>query len=164
VLLVLKLKIIIFTVQKRKNRRISLIIQEGKLKSIYPNSTISRNRENNLKWIGIIRPTPLSKEYEVNLIYGKDKGVDVYITKPKELMLYNGKKELPHVYSTKKQKLCLYYPKYREWTVEQLYTDSIIPWTSEWLMHYELWLITGIWNGGGKHPPKNKEKDKTEKE
>jgi hypothetical protein len=29
--------------------------------------------------------------------------------------------------------------------------DTIIPWTSEWLLHYECWLATGKWHGGGIH-------------
>lgn len=28
-------------------------------------------------------------------------------------------------------------------------SDTIIPWTSEWLLHYEYWVLTGIWQGGG---------------
>ena len=32
--------------------------------------------------------------------------------------------------------------------------DTIIPWTSEWLFFYELWLATGgEWLGEGEHPP-----------
>ena len=27
--------------------------------------------------------------------------------------------------------------------------NTIIPWTSEWLLHYELWHATGKWLGGG---------------
>lgn len=27
--------------------------------------------------------------------------------------------------------------------------DTIIPWTLDWLMHYEFWLATGKWRGGG---------------
>jgi hypothetical protein len=29
---------------------------------------------------------------------------------------------------------------------------TVVPWTSEWLVFYELWLITGEWLGGGTHP------------
>lgn len=29
---------------------------------------------------------------------------------------------------------------------------TIIPWTSEWLFNYEVWLATGEWRGGGMHP------------
>ena len=33
-------------------------------------------------------------------------------------------------------------------------SDTIIPWISEWLCHFEYWSITGTWCGGGKHPTK----------
>ena len=29
---------------------------------------------------------------------------------------------------------------------------TIVPWCSEWLFYYELWLATGEWLGGGVHP------------
>jgi hypothetical protein len=45
--------------------------------------------------------------------------------------------------------LCLYYPGH--WKPEMLLSTTIVPWTAEWLMHYELWLATGHWAGGGSH-------------
>jgi hypothetical protein len=27
--------------------------------------------------------------------------------------------------------------------------DTLVPWASEWLFDYELWLATGEWYGGG---------------
>ncbi|MDP9848099.1 hypothetical protein [Streptosporangium lutulentum] len=30
-----------------------------------------------------------------------------------------------------------------------LLARTILPWTCEWLLHYELWLITGRWAGSG---------------
>src|SRR5690606_39815126 len=60
------------------------------------------------------------------------------------------KKLLPHVYSTPKQQLCLYYPKEKEWNTGMYYVHTLIPWACEWLCHYELWVSTGIWHGGGK--------------
>lgn len=30
-----------------------------------------------------------------------------------------------------------------------LLADTILPWTSEWLLHYELWLVMGRWAGSG---------------
>jgi len=154
-----QLKTITSTVQKKKNKRISLIVQSGTLKSFFPNSKINRNKELSLKWRGILKPTPLSQEYLIELIYRRNKGVDIFVKEPKPLLLYKDEKTLPHVYSTEKQKLCLYFPNFKEWDVSQLYVDSLIPWTSEWLMHYEIWLSTGKWLGGGKHPEKE-EKDK----
>jgi len=29
---------------------------------------------------------------------------------------------------------------------------TIVPWTSLWLRHYEVWHVTGEWWGGGEHP------------
>ena len=29
--------------------------------------------------------------------------------------------------------------------------ETILPWASEWLAHYEGWLYTGEWKGGGVH-------------
>ena len=32
--------------------------------------------------------------------------------------------------------------------------DTIVPWTAEWLVYYEIWLMTGEWYGGGDWPPR----------
>ncbi len=29
---------------------------------------------------------------------------------------------------------------------------TIIPWAIEWLYYYEIWCVTGEWQGGGAHP------------
>jgi hypothetical protein len=55
---------------------------------------------------------------------------------------------LPHVFGG--EDLCLYYEG--EWTSEMALVETIVPWASEWLVHYELWLITGEWGGGGHQP------------
>jgi hypothetical protein len=75
----------------------------------------------------------------------------VEVLSPK-LELAEGKKEIPHMYNQKR--LCLHYPKYREWTPKKLLSKTIIPWISDWLYHYESWLATGEWLGGGiEHAP-----------
>lgn len=33
-------------------------------------------------------------------------------------------------------------------------SDTIVPGTAEWLVHYEIWLVTGEWYGGGDWPPR----------
>jgi hypothetical protein len=137
-------------VPKKKNK-ISLIVQAGTLKSKFPNSKITRDKENIIKWEGFLKPTPLSANYKIQIIYQTGKGINVFVKEPFPLNLAENKKSLPHVYSTKEQKLCLYYPKGNEWNNGKLYTETIIPWTSEWLFHYEIWIITGVWFGGGIH-------------
>ena len=56
---------------------------------------------------------------------------------------------LPHVYSS--GDLCLYLPG--QWKESMLLADTILPWTSQWLLYYELWLITGHWMGSGHDHP-----------
>jgi hypothetical protein len=55
------------------------------------------------------------------------------------------------VYDTEKQHLCIYYKRAKEWDETKFIADTIIPWTSEWLLHYEIWVATGTWQGGGIH-------------
>ncbi|OJJ21182.1 hypothetical protein BKI52_11485 [marine bacterium AO1-C] len=136
--------------------RISLIKQEGALKSCFPNSRIMRKGEKELVWIHTLHPTPLSNYYKVKLHYKKGGGVSVYIVEPYPLPLAKGEVTLPHVYSVDEQRLCLYYPKSNEWNLSKFFVKTLIPWTSEWLVHYELWLKNGEWLGGGIHPSTNK--------
>lgn len=51
---------------------------------------------------------------------------------------------LPHVYD---DCLCLYTPG--QWDRSMQIATTIIPWTAEWLFHYELWKATDHWVGGG---------------
>jgi hypothetical protein len=56
-------------------------------------------------------------------------------------------RSLPHVYPG--HELCLYYGN--EWRHDMLLASTIVPWAAGWLIHYELWLVTGRWAGGGVH-------------
>lgn len=142
------------------NKYISLIIQEGTLKSYFPESEVIRRGEKEILWIHNLQPTPLSNTYTVGLHYIRGKNIKVYVLKPNPLPLAKGATQLPHVYSTPKQQLCLYYPKDKEWTPNKLYVKTIIPWASEWLLHYEIWAGTGEWQGGGiEHPEITEEID-----
>ncbi|MEY9893897.1 hypothetical protein ABIA35_007434 [Catenulispora sp. MAP12-49] len=72
----------------------------------------------------------------------------VTVTDP-PLELHPAGKWLPHVY--RDGNLCLYLPG--QWHEEMLLADTILPWASEWLLHYELWLVTGHWSGSGHDCP-----------
>lgn len=133
----------------RRTRVIPLIVQEKLLRKHYPNCFIKRNsRKGSLIWVGQLRPTPLSQTYKV-LVHLQKRKVETYVIEPKKLLMPVGETKLPHVYSTIKQKLCLFFPDGREWNRSFLISDTIVPWASEWLYYYELWLITGDWLGGG---------------
>ncbi len=71
----------------------------------------------------------------------------------------NEEGKLPHVYSTEFQKLCLHYPPERCWHSKMLIAPLIIPWASEWLYFYEIWVATGKWMGGGTHKEDNEYRD-----
>lgn len=118
----------------------------------YPNGQ-SKLSGGVLRWTGILKPTPLSAAYKVQVCYRPGKTPDVEVLEPK--LRKGDAGELPHVYTG--DKLCLYYKG--EWNGSEQIGDTIIPWISEWLFHYECWAATGIWSGGGEHP-KLKSKDK----
>jgi hypothetical protein len=129
--------------------RKSLIVQEGSLKSYFPGCTVRRLGETELTWISTVTPSALSATYKIRLHYKRGLGAKVYVIEPKPLKLASGESRLPHVYSTPNQRLCLYYPTDQEWDNSMLYVHTLIPWACEWLMHYELWVCTGTWHGGG---------------
>jgi hypothetical protein len=141
-----------------KMSRISLIHQAGALKSYFPDSKISRNREIELTWVGSITPSPLSATYTLKLHYRYNEGAEVFVIDPQPLPLAKNRNHLPHVYSTPRQRLCLYYPKGNEWNTGMYYVHTLIPWACEWLCHYELWVGTGTWHGGGIHHETEAEK------
>jgi hypothetical protein len=138
--------------------RISLLHQEGTLKSYFPGTQITRKSEMELTWTGTVTPSPLSASYTLRLHYKYKEGVKVYVTDPKPLKLAEGKTVLPHVYSTPEQRLCLYYPSGNEWDTGMYYVRTLIPWACEWLVHYECWVATGTWHGGGIHHETEAEK------
>jgi hypothetical protein len=76
----------------------------------------------------------------------------VFLVEP-AMQRLNGK--LPdHIYAD--GSLCLYLPGTGEWNQTKYLADTIVPWACEWLFHYEIWLATGIWRGGGVHPTRRK--------
>lgn len=139
-----------------KIHSLNMGVQAGKLRSLFPDSTIHYT-QNELTWKYNISPTPLSSSYEIRLHYVRGKNPNVYVINPK-LKFYADETTLPHVYSTPKQWLCLYYRKGKEWNSGMMIADTIIPWACEWLCHYELWVCTGTWHGGGIHHETEAEK------
>lgn len=132
-----------------KIHTLNMALQAGKIRSLFPASSLNYN-QSVLTWFCTLTPSPLSAPYEVKVIYKRDEHPNVYVVNQR-LQLREGEDKLPHVYSTPDQWLCLYYRKGREWNSGMLIADTVIPWTCEWLLHYECWLATGEWHGGGIH-------------
>lgn len=104
-------------------------------------------RRRRLSWVGKLRPTPLSAEYTVRISFSPDRFPRIYVLVP-ELATRPGE-SIPHMFTG--GSLCLH--KESEWSGEMFLVDTIVPWTCEWLAHYEVWLVTGVWYGGGEWPP-----------
>lgn len=128
------------------NRAINLARQLVALKSAIA-ETSGRISRGQLDCIVPIQPTLASRTYRARIRYKHRDSPQVHIVEP-ALALHPDRGHLPHVYPG--NALCLYYPG--EWHHQMLLATTILPWTSEWLLHYEIWLITGQWTGGGYHP------------
>lgn len=135
-----------------KERPISMYAQGGMLRHYFPDSTLEIGRlGRGLIWEGKLQPTELSMTYDIRIEYMVGKDPDVYVINPKPLTLAPNATKLPHIYNQEKQHLCLYHRRMNEWNEHKMIAKTIIPWTSEWLLHYEIWVSTGIWFGGGIH-------------
>jgi hypothetical protein len=113
-------------------------------------------------WQGPLRGADF--DYEVRILYlnGNDIGrcevaahcwfPEVVIVDP-PLRKRHGDNYVPHVYDTDGEPiLCLFDARAEEWDQGMSVADTIIPWAAKWLFFYELWLATGQWEGGGRHP------------
>jgi len=94
---------------------------------------------NTLYCTGTCTPSEYSIEYKYKIMYSQNCSPAVYIINPK--IAYT--KEI-HMYP-RDNRLCLYYPKDFSWTSSSHLYNTIIPWTHEWIVFYELYLIKGEW-------------------
>jgi hypothetical protein len=102
------------------------------------------SRKNNIPtWKGTLQPTDASPVYTVKISYRFDnqfsKSPRVWVVSPKI------RSDAKHRY--RDQSLCLYYPKDQSWTPYKFISETIVPWTSLWLLFYEIWLDTDHWYG-----------------
>ncbi len=134
-----------------KLKKLNIAQQLASLKREYPSGASKIIGINEIAWQGELKSSPIGDDYLVKVIYKVNVSPKVYILAPKPLALPKGVKKLEHVYDQKKQRLCLYYPKAKEWNESKTLASTIFPWTIEWLYHYEIWVITGKWEGGGIH-------------
>lgn len=96
----------------------------------------------------MLTPSPLSRTYRVRLRYKLTGSPEVHVLDPP--LEKRGSDSPPHRYDG--GQLCLYLPKIGEWQKTMMLSQTIIPWASEWLLNYEVWLAIGEWCGGGMHP------------
>ncbi|GGG24792.1 hypothetical protein GCM10011344_26830 [Dokdonia pacifica] len=121
--------------------RLILIREMKLLKSYYP-FLDCKIISDKLICIGKTKPSDLSVEYTFKLIYDGVTVPRVYIVSPQ--VEYN---DDIHIYPEEKN-LCLYHPLVDNfiWNYKKDHIyDTILPWTLEWFVYYELYLISGKW-------------------
>lgn len=124
-----------------------------------------RNTGSGIRCQGVLQPTPISARYTVCVEFKRNKPLRVWVVEP-ALNRRSPSEPVPHVYPDKTVpggiRPCLYLPSSDEFDRDGIAHLQIIPWLCEWLFHYEMWHITGVWSGGGKHPEPEAGQTKTE--
>lgn len=149
--------------RSNKKRTLKGLLSSEQLKRIradFPDAELIKNIWNGFQIKLSIRPTAISEKYNVLLVYEQNQWVRVFVV-DKILSIAKNRSKLPHVYNSEKQQLCLFSPNKKEWSGFNYIVDTIIPWASEWLYYYELWLPKGIWHGGGHNEYPNEDFTKT---
>jgi hypothetical protein len=108
------------------------------------------------RWRGSVTPFEGADTYLIEVEYKIKHVPRVRVLSPELVRKQDGKR-LPHTYPDEEGRRnpirpCLFVPD--EWDPRDSIAATIIPWTCEWLLHYEVWLVTGEWRGGGIHPEK----------
>lgn len=93
-----------------------------------------------LTCIGTLKPTEDCANYTVKIIHQPEKQPHVFVLNPKITP-----DEKIHFY--RDGSLCLYYPIESPWKHTDNLHEKIIPWTSEWILFFELYLLEGEWLG-----------------
>ena len=89
-----------------------------------------------MTWIGQLQPTPASETYTVKIVYRLSQRAIVTILHPP--LEAPDERRIPHVFEG--NKLCLHHDHERNGSL--LLAETVVPWTSEWLLFYEFWKAT----------------------
>ena len=126
---------------------------------MYPNAQISISG-GLLTWRDSIQPMSRARTDLLELRYRLREQPSIRVLDP-DLRELSGGRRIEHLYSQEDQELCLYYPDGSEWNAGKSLSNTIVLWAHEWLVHFEAWLFTGEWDGGGTHPGTQKRKTET---
>lgn len=134
-------------------RRLAVPEQAAAIRARWGSNWRVLRQGNALLATGKVKPDEMCREYEVELRYaGRQPRVRVLTPR---LEKRTDQPRIPHMYD--QDRICVFHPGYRDWTPGDALANTVIPWISEWLYFYELWLATGHWLGGGEHPPRRGE-------
>jgi len=142
-----------------KQAKLTLAQHAAGLRTMYPNAVVS-TKKGILTWRDTIQPMALARRYLVELTYQLGRKPIIRVVEPNLRDLAGGR-HIEHLYSQEKQELCVYYPDGREWNAQKSLANTVVLWAHEWLIHFESWLFTCVWDGGGTHPETRNRKQKT---
>jgi len=98
---------------------------------------------NSVAITGKLHPSSLHLVYEIEIKYILGKYPLVKILSPEI------RSDSPHTFND--NSICTFYPDSLIWNRKMKISESIIPWVCDWIFHYEIWLVTGKWNGDADH-------------
>jgi hypothetical protein len=89
---------------------------------------------------GRIQPTATSTTYRIEVCYEPWSAPEVRILEPDI-------KSESKLHFCKDGTLCLYDWREQPWQKRWKLAETVIPWAAEWLLFYEIYLLTGKWVG-----------------
>ncbi len=132
-------KDLVLNPKKKKNHFALLVYQKYNLDKEY--SFLKTRIENDvLVASGEIQPSPETDKYKIRLEYTPGHTPRVFIEAPRI-----EKSSDIHIY--REGFLCLYEPIETKFKDSFKLSEYTIPWTIEWIMYYELWKLSGKWEG-----------------
>jgi hypothetical protein len=126
--------------------RTSVAAQIAQMRVAHPSLKLATWRCGEARWVGTLRPSDASVTYAVTVAYRLGERPRVFVTVPS--LVRRPEAEIPHRHQD--GSLCLHLPD--EWDSTMSIAETIVPWATLWLYHYEVWHATGEWLGGGAHP------------
>lgn len=126
-----------------KNAEENLEFHANSLRKCFPNGECVLS-DNILTWTGELTPASMARTYLIELKYKPFIFPEVRILST-GLTIPCIKSDI-HMFND--GRLCLHFD---DWNPKMSLAKSVIPWTCEWLLFYEFWLVTHKWCGGGTH-------------
>lgn len=136
--------------KKNNDRTKEILLQKVSITNKFP-ETKCITQDDRMMFELKLQPSPASSFYKILIHYPMYGTIDVWASINDFDDIKD--KDIPHIYdkndNKKRLRLCLYYGD--EFKRGMSISETLIPWTIEWLYFYELWLATGKWLGGGIH-------------
>jgi hypothetical protein len=132
--------------QRKRNTTLSIGQQAFLLRNTVTDAKITTSARR-LEFRALVQPTVISRQYDLRIRYEIGNHPVSTILHPNLGELTD--KKIPHLWKSKPYDLCLYYSKNREWLPHMHLARTVFPWCMEWMFHFECWLGSGEWDGGG---------------